>query len=51
MSMREPFRPDPLTGFEKKARFQFFFWPDNKTFLLLTRQEQAICLQKLQLWL
>ena len=47
MSMRELFYPDPLAGFEKMAGFQNFL-PNNKTFLLLTWKEQAICLQELQ---
>ena len=32
----------------KKWRDSNFFLPNNKTFPLLTRKEQAICLQKLQ---
>ena len=47
MSMRELFCSDPLAGFEKMAGFQIFL-PNNKTFPLLTRKDQAICLQKLQ---
>ena len=46
--MRELFCPDPLAGFEEMAGFKLFFLPNNKTFPLLTRKEQAICLQKLQ---
>ena len=48
MSMPELFCPDPLARFKKMAGFPFFFFPNNKTFPLLTRKELAICLQKLE---
>ena len=48
MSTSKLFCPDPLAGFQKMAGFPKFFLPNNKTFPLLTRKEEAICLQKLQ---
>ena len=40
--------PIPWAGMKKWRDFKYFFLPNNKTFLLLTRKEQAICLDRLQ---
>ena len=48
MSTSKLFCPGPLAGFEKMGGISKIFLPNNKTFPLLTRKEQAICLQKLQ---
>ena len=39
--------PIPWPGMKKWRDFKYFL-PNNKTFLLLTWKEQAICLHKLQ---
>ena len=48
MGMRERFLPRSPGRFWKNGGISNIFLPKNKMFPLLTRKEQAICLQKLQ---